>query len=381
MKKLIFLFLGLVASASLLIPQPTLAVSVSGYYRANGTYVKGYERTSPDGNPYNNYSYPGNYNPNTGSITGGNASTYLNNYYKNSSSGYTSPSTYSSYTYPTTPTCPINSYYDGISSCKCNYGYEVSGSSCVSSDSVCWSQTGYSSSYDSVSGNCKCNYGYVIGSSGQCVSGNSYCIGKIGLMSQYNSISKTCECMSGYQYDGSSCVYKKTSYTPSSAYTAPSSCPDHSSTSLTDGTKCTCDTGYQNNSTNDGCVLSPVKLSPVVSTANNDSSCKASYGVGSELQGNLCYCSIGYKWNSSINSCVVGNPIFTQYLSSGSTGDEVVALKNLLAVKKLYKGYVNNAYDSDTALSVKVFQTINNITATGNVGPQTRTALNKLLNK
>lgn len=31
-------------------------VHVNGYYRENGTYVQPYERTAPDGNPYNNYS-------------------------------------------------------------------------------------------------------------------------------------------------------------------------------------------------------------------------------------------------------------------------------------------------------------------------------------
>jgi len=168
------------------------AVHVNGYYRSNGTYVNSYERTAPDGNPYNNYSYPGNYNPNTGSVTGGNASTYLNNYYnKSSDSSYSSPS-YSSYTssYPTAPTCPLNSYYDGVSSCKCNYGYSVSGGSCVSQDSLCHNQIGYSSSYDSLNNTCKCDYGYVIGSSGQCTNANLYCSDKIGLMSQYNSSTK-----------------------------------------------------------------------------------------------------------------------------------------------------------------------------------------------
>ena len=56
---------------------------VNGYYKSNGTYVQPYLRTSPDNSPYNNYSYPGNYNPNTGKVTTGNPSTYLNNYYKN----------------------------------------------------------------------------------------------------------------------------------------------------------------------------------------------------------------------------------------------------------------------------------------------------------
>ncbi len=177
------------------------AVYVSGYYRSNGTYVNGYERTAPDGNPYNNYSYPGNYNPNTGSITGGSDSTYLNNYYSSGSSGstyYSSPTSYSSYSYPTTPTCPLNSYYDGISTCKCNYGYVVSGGSCVSANSICYNQLGYSSSYDSTSNTCKCDYGYVIGSSGQCTSGTNYCYSKTGYESTYDSSSNTCKCNSGY---------------------------------------------------------------------------------------------------------------------------------------------------------------------------------------
>jgi hypothetical protein len=108
MKKL-FAILFLVAS----FPLSVYAVYVNGYYRSNGTYVKGHERTAPDGNPYNNYSYPGNYNPNTGSITGGSADAYLNNYYKNSSGG----SSYSSsYSVPSTPSCNNSiASFNGIS--------------------------------------------------------------------------------------------------------------------------------------------------------------------------------------------------------------------------------------------------------------------------
>jgi hypothetical protein len=54
---------------------------VRGYYRNDGTYVHPYQRTNPDSNPYNNYSFPGNYNPNTGGITPGNPNSYLNDYY------------------------------------------------------------------------------------------------------------------------------------------------------------------------------------------------------------------------------------------------------------------------------------------------------------
>ena len=62
----------------------TKRVWVRGYYRKDGTYVKGHYRTAPDGNPYNNYSFPGNYNPNTGKITPGNPQTYLDRYYNKS---------------------------------------------------------------------------------------------------------------------------------------------------------------------------------------------------------------------------------------------------------------------------------------------------------
>ena len=65
-------------------------VSVRGYYRKDGTYVSPHYRSAPDGTPYNNYSFPGNYNPNTGSITPGNPQTYLDRYYNRSSYNSTS---------------------------------------------------------------------------------------------------------------------------------------------------------------------------------------------------------------------------------------------------------------------------------------------------
>ncbi|HLK12364.1 MAG TPA: hypothetical protein VKW76_13375 [Candidatus Binatia bacterium] len=64
-------------------------VYVHGYYRGNGTYVQPYVRSDPDGNPYNNWSYPGNVNPYTGRVAPGNADTYLYNYYnRNGGSGF-----------------------------------------------------------------------------------------------------------------------------------------------------------------------------------------------------------------------------------------------------------------------------------------------------
>jgi hypothetical protein len=42
--------------------------------------VRPHYRTYPDGIPYNNYSFPGNYNPNTGEITPGDFLKYLEKY-------------------------------------------------------------------------------------------------------------------------------------------------------------------------------------------------------------------------------------------------------------------------------------------------------------
>jgi len=56
-------------------------VWVNGYTRKDGTYVQGHWRSTPNGNPYDNYSYPGNTNPYTGKTATGNPDTYLRNYY------------------------------------------------------------------------------------------------------------------------------------------------------------------------------------------------------------------------------------------------------------------------------------------------------------
>jgi hypothetical protein len=56
------------------------AGSVRGYYRHDGTYVRPHQRTAPDHNPFNNYGFPGNVNPNTGQVTPGNPQRYLERY-------------------------------------------------------------------------------------------------------------------------------------------------------------------------------------------------------------------------------------------------------------------------------------------------------------
>jgi uncharacterized protein YxeA len=76
-KRLIILAVALMVITSFLTVSFAEAGRVRGYYRQDGTYVQPHYRTNPDGNPYNNYSFPGNYNPNTGKITPGNSDTYL----------------------------------------------------------------------------------------------------------------------------------------------------------------------------------------------------------------------------------------------------------------------------------------------------------------
>ena len=99
MKK-IFLLLLLMLSVFELLAQ----VHVRGYYRKNGTYVQSHYRSSPDGNPYNNWSYPGNTNPYTGKVATGNPETYLNNYHnrdKDGTSSVTSSRAIPTYATPT----------------------------------------------------------------------------------------------------------------------------------------------------------------------------------------------------------------------------------------------------------------------------------------
>ncbi len=326
---------GLLFIALLLPFSNTYAVSVSGYYRSNGTYVQGYERTAPDGNPYNNYSYPGNYNPNTGSITGGNPQTYLNNYYGTSGT-YLAPSP--SYSYPVTSSCPINSYSNG-SSCTCISGYVVgtdySGKQvCVSGDSKCTDSMGYGAQFDSLSNTCACRYGYVQ-SGGKCISETAYCTNSLGLMSQYNSSTKQCECMSSYEFDGSSCVYKSTTYSYPSAYSASAAsalglnCPLNSSKSLADSTKCQCNTGYQPNATKDGCTVIPVKT--------NDQACSDIYGVNSNWNGTKtgdgqlnCGCQNGYVWNQIKTGCIMQSITTTSSDRSRLTTAQIDSIIGLL---------------------------------------------------
>ena len=197
--------------------------------------------------------------------------------YSNSSSGSYS-SSYSGYTpsysYISTPSCPLNSYASGTS-CKCFSGYVSDGTNCVSA--------------------------------------SSYCLNQIGLMSNYNSLTNSCECMSGYEIGAlGTCTYKST-YSPTTynggySYNYNTSslntCPKNSTESVTDPTSCTCNVGYQTNAKRTQCVKIP--------KMTNDKQCQASFGRKSQWNGtyndenNLPYCACkkGNEWNSDQTSCV-----------------------------------------------------------------------------
>ncbi len=70
MKKFLFIL-----AFSFLAITSAFAGHVNGYYKSNGTYVQGYERSNPNSTVRDNYDYKGNSNPYTGKEG--------NNYYRN----------------------------------------------------------------------------------------------------------------------------------------------------------------------------------------------------------------------------------------------------------------------------------------------------------
>ncbi len=379
-------FIGLVFLA--LLPLSVHAVYVNGYYRSNGTYVNGYERTAPDGNPYNNYSYPGNYNPNTGTITGGSASSYLDNYYKNSSGS-------SGYSYvPSTPTCPSFSSYDSVSgSCKCVSGYVIDKyGSCSSGTSVCYQKYGYGSTFDYSSKSCKCSYGYQFDADNQCVTNQTYCTNNFGYGAEYNSLKDGCYCRSGYSFNSVTerCVLQTVAYTPPTVDYSSLCKVSFGDKSYGDKDYCYCQSGYEfvtNSLGSKKCALKEY-TTPVSATITNsskssgDSVCKVTYGENSfsHLTNNLCYCSLGSEWNSTLTKCIVGGKgLISQPVKKGMSGANVVNLKNFLAVKGYYSKKVVGSYDSELVVALSNFQKDTNLPSTGSVDYPTLGKINNFI--
>jgi hypothetical protein len=66
--KILLSFLCFIIFAGFFIQEADARVSVKGYYRKDGTYVKPHYRSDPDGSKTNNWSYCGNVNPTTGEV-------------------------------------------------------------------------------------------------------------------------------------------------------------------------------------------------------------------------------------------------------------------------------------------------------------------------
>ena len=136
----------------------------------------------------------------------------------------------------------------------------------------------------------------------------------------------TFECNSGYTKISDSCLKINTNSSPSSNYPPPSSkCPLNSSTSLTDSTKCSCNSGYATNSTKTTCELIP-------SAELNNKSCRDKYGINSNWNGTMtsegllnCGCVSGYAWNQSYTACILPTTTYT----SSNTAD--LERSNLIA--------------------------------------------------
>lgn len=403
-------------------------VWVNGYTRSNGTYVQGYYRSSPDSNPYNNYSYPGNLNPYTGKIAPGNTSTYLNNYYNSGSSylgstSYTSPSYISPYTYSggysSLSTKTIDGGYYIGSSVFCNSGYYKSDESCVRApsnatalytDFICNSgyyktsgacekvpEGGYSTStgFECNSGYWKkgnqcfkplngyisgsslyCNSGYVVNSTkDDCISYDSWCLNALGgINALYDSTAKECACVKGTVYSGTYCVDTNSQCRNTFGFNS----------YAVDDKNCGCSAGYEFNSAGNACVQSvscgadQVKVND--QCVSKDQSCKNTYGNGSFSQGSLCYCSSGYSWSKDLKTCDMGSKsIIAKQLKVGSKGQDVVVVQNFLAQQKMYSGRVDSPISKETIKSIVQFQKENKIESTGVIGPKTIQKINQIL--
>lgn len=171
---------------------------------------------------------------------------------------------YNYYNYPSTPDCPLMSYYDSLSgSCKCFSGYVVDidflgNQTCVSGDTKCREEYGYGARYNSLINKCECSYGYIM-YEGRCIDEDDYCRDTYSYFhSRYNSLFNRCECDYDYKYNGVKCV-------------------DEDDWSVTD---------YSNYNW------------------TMDDLCKALYGNNSYAIGNSCYCKAGYIWNTDKTSCI-----------------------------------------------------------------------------
>ena len=371
MKKIIsFIILSFIVISSILVVQfAQAAVHVNGYYKKDGTYVAPYYRSNPDGDPYNNWSYPGNTNPYTGKTATGDASTYLNNYYNN---GYSSDSTsYASGSdYATTPTCPLMASYNYTSSsCECMSGYVSSGNSCISDNQYCWNSFGYESSYDSITSSCACDSGYAL-SGEQCVSKDQLCHNQIGSESSYDSLADTCKCYSGYVLNNNVCsggdevcVQK---YGANSSYNS------------LDNT-CECDFNYAFNQNNQCVSLDTSNYaSPPITITPSDTSATPILATPTSVN-TVDTTTQSFLTMPDVIPAKVNYCDFENTLKKGSTGQDVIWLQDLLERKnflKLSPNMKKGNFGPATMSALKKYQKSVGVKQTGILDEATRVKTN-----
>lgn len=327
MKKILFF----VCSMALLFGMSSFAsaaVHVNGYYRSNGTYVAPHYRSNPDGNPYNNWSYPGNTNPYTGKTATGNPDTYLKNYYGSSgssytSSSYTSPDSYTSPTYvPYTPiyTAPIPTpaTYETVPNGHKSYGILFCDSGSYEVNDTCRSAP----------------------QNGHAYGGTSF------------------YCDSGYEKSGDQCVKPSV---PNAYW---------------DGTQYKCNSGYG---------IDPDTQTSCVPISNQY--CTQYYGPHAVMSstGQSCVCENTYEWSKEKLLCVKSN-LFTSYnfttdLSAGSIGDDVTELQKFLEAKGFLTipfGVDRGSFGNMTKNALKQYQKSQDLPLTGKLDYITRTYINSV---
>lgn len=188
-----------------------------------------------------------------------------------------SPPSYNPPSYvPSIPDCPLNSYYDSVSSsCKCYSGYVVSGEKCISADQYCRDLFGFNAQHNILTDNCECSYGYIF-SDNKCISGDSHCRSKYGIYSSYESFSESCKCDYGYVFDSSNkCISRDDHCKDLYGYNVEYDI-------LTDG--CVCQRGYVLNNLKTKCV-------------DGNSYCQDKYGyyANYDYWEEVCKCDDGYK--------------------------------------------------------------------------------------
>ncbi|MDO8660055.1 MAG: hypothetical protein Q7K54_05685 [Candidatus Parcubacteria bacterium] len=206
--------------------------------------------------------------------------------------------------------CPANSSYDSLSSkCKCNYGYVVSGSSCVYKSYTPTYTPSYTPTYPPTP-----TYTPKLSSCPL----NSY------------SSNGSCYCSTGYKLnsDKTSCIVApiKTNY---------QSCQDTygiNSYSPTSG-KCGCSVGYKWSTDGKSCVFAPTKT--------NEQICQDSFGLniiwdGTKNSDNTlnCNCKTSYEWATDRKSCVKIIPLVIPKPASVSSSKKIVATQTEEEKKK-----------------------------------------------